>query len=88
MFKPIKYMMSLIAALMVLVSCDSEYSQPPVNLPEGGIGTGAWDNPMTAYQCLLGSVNPDRAEAWVTGYIVGVVNTEVGNVLNERCAQF
>ncbi|MDE5645047.1 MAG: choice-of-anchor J domain-containing protein [Muribaculaceae bacterium] len=88
MFKPIKYMMSLIAALMVLVSCDSEYSQPPVNLPEGGIGTGAWDSPMTAYQCLLGSVNPDRAEAWVTGYIVGVVNTEVGNVLNERCAQF
>lgn len=71
-----------------LTSCSDDYAQPPVTLPEGGIGTGAWNNPMTAYQCLIGSVNPDRTEVWVTGYIVGVINTEVGTVLNERAAQF
>lgn len=81
-------MMLLAAGSTGLVSCSDDYAQPPVVLPEGGIGTGAWDNPMTAYQCRIGSVNPDRSEAWVTGYIVGVVNTSVGNVLNARCAQF
>lgn len=88
MKKSIKYIMMLMVALAGLSSCDDDLSQPPVILPEGGIGTGAWNSPMTAYQCLIGSVNPDRAEVWVTGYIVGVVNTEVGNVLNDRCAQF
>lgn len=71
-----------------LASCSDDYAQPPVVLPEGGIGTGAWDNPMTAYQCHIGSINPEIAEPWVTGYIVGVVNTEIGTVLNERSAQF
>ncbi len=78
----------LLAALVGLASYSEDYVQPPLELPDGGIGTGAWDNPMTAYQCRIGSVNPERNESWVTGYIVGVVNTEVGNVLNERCAQF
>jgi len=78
----------LLVALAGLASCSEDYAQPPLVLPEGGIGTGAWDNPMTAYQCRIGAVNPDRNESWVTGYIVGVVNTEIGNVLNERCAQF
>lgn len=71
-----------------LTSCSEDYAQPPVTMPEGGIGTGAWNNPMTAYQCLIGSVNPDRDQVWVTGYIVGVINTEVGTVLNSRSAQF
>lgn len=89
MIKGIKYlMMAAVVALTGFTSCNEELAQPPVNLPEGGIGTGTWDDPMTAYQCLIGSVNPDRDEVWVTGYIVGVVNTEIGNVLNERCAQF
>ena len=83
----------IIAALtavtgMGLTSCNDEYAQPPVNMPDGGVGTGVWDNPMTAYQCLIGSVNPDRNEVWVTGYIVGIINTEVGTVLNARSAQF
>lgn len=91
MIKKFKYVIMAVAAAfagMGLSSCDDEYAQPPVNIPEGGIGTGTWNNPMTAYQCLIGSVNPDRNEVWVTGYIVGIVNTEIGNVLNERCAQF
>lgn len=95
MIKNIKYLLSFVILAMVgLVSCDNEYAQPPLILPEGGIGTGAWDNPMTVYQARIGSVNEDTATnptaplAWVKGYIVGVVNTEVGNTLNERCAQF
>lgn len=89
MIKKIFYIMTLLAVgTLGLTSCTGEYEQPPVNLPDGGIGTGAWDNPMTAYQCLIGSINPERNEVWVTGYIVGVINTEVGTVLNERSAQF
>lgn len=88
MKKSIKYIMLLMVAVAGLSSCDDDLSQPPVILPEGGIGTGAWNSPMSAYQCRIGAVNPDRSESWVTGYIVGVINTEVGNVLNARCAQF
>lgn len=89
MIKKIIYILSLLAiGTMGLTSCSEDYVLPPVNVPEGGIGTGSWNNPMTAYQCLIGSVNPDRDEVWVTGYIVGVINTEVGTVLNERSAQF
>lgn len=89
MKKTIKYMMTLLALLPLgLGSCSDDFSQPPVVLPEGGIGTGEWDDPMTAYQCRIGSVNKELPKPWVTGYIVGVVNTAVGNVLNERCAQF
>ena len=89
MIKKIIYILSLLAiGTMGLTSCNDDYALPPVNVPEGGIGTGAWDNPMSAYQCLIGSINPDRDEVWVTGYIVGVINTEVGTVLNARSAQF
>lgn len=71
-----------------LVSCDDDYAQPPVNLPEGGIGTGAWDSPMTAYQALLGSVNEDYPTPWVKGYIVGYINTNVSNSLSANTAEF
>lgn len=80
---------ALAVALMGFASCDDELAQPPVNLPEGGIGTGAWDNPMTAYQAHLGSVNENLGEiVWVRGYIVGFVDTNVGNVLKEESAAF
>lgn len=69
-----------------LVSCNGEYEQPPVNLPEGGIGTGAWNNPMTAYQAVLGSVNDSIAEPWVTGYIVGWIDVDISNVMKAEVA--
>lgn len=75
-------------ALTGLVSCNDDLAQPPVTLPEGGIGTGAWDNPMTAYQAGLGTVNDKYSAVWVKGYIVGCVNTGVGNVLKEESADF
>lgn len=75
-------------ALTGMISCNDELAQPPVTLPEGGIGTGAWDNPMTAYQAGLGSVNDKYSAVWVKGYIVGCVNTGVGNVLKAESADF
>lgn len=71
-----------------LASCDDDYAQPPIVLPEGGIGTGAWDNPMTAYQAHLGSINENYPTAWVKGYIVGYINTSVSNSLSEKTAAF
>lgn len=73
-----------IAAAGCLSSCNEEFSQPPVILPDGGVGSGAWDSPMTAYQALLGSVSQDYAEPWVTGVIVGFVNTNVGTTVSEQ----
>lgn len=89
MIKKLIYTFALLSAgTLCLTSCNEELAQPPMIIPEGGIGTGAWDSPMTAYQVTLGSVNPDLSEVWATGYIVGVVNTDIGTVLNERSAQF
>lgn len=71
-----------------MTSCNDELAQPPVVLPEGGIGTGAWNNPMTAYQVSLGVTNPALATPWVKGYIVGYINTGVSNVLSASSAAF
>lgn len=78
----------ILGCLGTFCSCNDEFAEAPVILPEGGIGTGDWDNPMTAYQCRIGSVNDTIAQPWVKGYIVGVIDTNVGNVLNARSAQF
>lgn len=89
MIKKLLYIMTILTAGVVgLTSCSEDYAQPPVTLPEGGIGTGAWDNPMTAYQALIGTVNPDREEVWVTGYIVGAINRTYASSIHEKSAQF
>lgn len=91
MIKRFKYIFMAAAAVLSglgLTSCSDDFAQPPVTLPEGGIGDGAWDNPMTAYQCLIGTVNPERPEVWVRGYIVGAINMDLGTTLNERTAVF
>ena len=43
----------LVLMTLGLGACNDELAQPPVIIPEGGIGTGAWDNPMTTYQAGL-----------------------------------
>ena len=75
-------------ALVGFSSCNEDLAMPPMNLPEGGIGSGAWDSPMTVYQVNLGAVNSEFATPWVKGYIVGFINTGVGNVLNNATAAF
>ena len=71
-----------------LASCTGDYAQPPVIIPEGGIGTGAWDDPMTAYQAHLGSTPSDRTENWVKGYIVGWIDVNITNVIKAETAKF
>ncbi len=71
-----------------LSSCSDDYAQPPVVIPEGGIGNGTWQDPMTAYQALLGSTPSDRTENWVKGYIVGWIDVNVTNVLKAETARF
>lgn len=71
-----------------LSSCEGDLAQPPVIEPEGGVGTGAWDKPLTVNQVFLGTSNPALDQDWVTGYIVGWVNSGFGTVLNARTATF
>lgn len=78
----------LVLMTLGLGACNDELAQPPVIIPEGGIGTGAWDNPMTVYQVGLGSVNNAFESCWVKGYIVGYVNIDVANVLKDETAVF
>lgn len=82
------YMTLVLMALVGLCSCDDELAQPPVNLPEGGVGTGAWNNPMTAYQAHLGSVNDTLSTPWVKGYIVGWIDIDIANVAKEETVKF
>lgn len=80
------YLSLLLLPLLGLSACTGEFEQPPVILPEGGVGTGAWNDPMSCYQVNLGAVNDDIAEPWVTGYIVGWINTDISTVLKAEVA--
>lgn len=73
-------------AAMGLVSCNEEVSEPPVNNP--GIHYGTWDDPMTAYQVSLGPTAEGYTSVWVTGYIVGCVNTGISNTCSAKSADF
>lgn len=89
MNKKILYSIALLAGVLTgLPSCSDDYADPPVNEPTGGIGTGAWDNPMTASQARLGTINYQINPAWVRGYIVGVIDTDESTVLNDKSADF
>lgn len=77
----------LLAMMAGVTSCENNFAEPPIPVPEGGIvGTGAWNNPMTAYQALIGTVNDTIDEPWVTGYIVGYINLDISSVLSARTA--
>lgn len=78
------------AALAVLgfSSCNDELAQPPMNIPAEGIGSGAWNAPMSAYQASLGAINKNLPAAWVKGYIVGYVDTGIGNTINDNTSKF
>lgn len=80
------YALALMAGIG-MVSCDNDLAEPPIPTPEGGeVGIGTWDAPMTAAQALTGYVNDSIAKPWVTGYIVGYINTNVSNTLSAASA--
>ena len=74
-----------------LASCDFEQELPPVAYPDGGseetIHSGTWDDPYSIWQVHAGVENEN---AWVTGYIVGYINTFDGDYskLREKSAVF
>ena len=75
----------LVCILAGLASCSEDYAQTPVITPEGGLGDGSAVNPFTATQVLNGTT---VRQGWVTGYIVGWVNTGISNALDSQTATF
>ena len=80
---------------MGMTSCDNDKELPPVTYPEGGseetIGTGTWDDPFAVWQVLAGvEMSEEQSGVWVTGYIVGYINTFDGDYakLREKSAVF
>lgn len=53
---------------------------------DGPTGTGKWDDPYTVPQILKGSER--SGEAWVTGYIVGYVNTDHYTYMSKESVVF
>ncbi len=76
----------MLLPLLGLTSCSEDYSNPPIINP--GIHTGVWDDPMSCYQVLLGTSVEGYSSVWVTGYIVGCVNTGISNTCSANTADF
>lgn len=89
------------AALAGFTACTGDQAQPPVNVPEGGVGNGTWNDPLTTYQASLGSIANDtvideegtllvkeREQSWVKGYIVGYIDVNITNVMKEETCVF
>jgi len=76
----------MLLLLTVFAACDGDYAQPPLILPEGGLGNGTYDNPRTALQVLNGASSTE--ESWVTGYIVGWIDTSNSNTMNAETCMF
>ncbi len=81
--KNFKIFPMLLAGLALLGSCAGGKELPEITYPAGidHIGTGTWDDPILAAQGATGVSVPGKAEAWVTGYIVGWFDTDNGNAL-------
>lgn len=96
MMKKINILLSALAlCAATLTSCDEEKALPPVSYPAGGsieqIGSGAWNDPFYTWQVLAGvEMNQNQTGVWVTGYIVGYINTFDGDYakLREKSAVF
>lgn len=92
--KKINILLAALALMgMGLTGCNYEEELPPVSYPDGGseetIGAGTWDDPYSVWQVLAG-IESNGNYVWVTGYIVGYINTFDGDYakLRERSAEF
>lgn len=61
-----------------VAGCNEDFAYPPIAEPEV-IGNGTWDNPLQAWQVHLGTEVSGHYSNWVTGYIVGYINTDEAN---------
>lgn len=78
-----------------LVSCEGDQATPPLPLPEGlfnqngEIGQGTWECPLTVWQARIGTKPTGMTDnVWVSGYIVGWVNTGASLVMQESSCVF
>lgn len=89
--------LALMAAAGMLTSCNGDEAMPPTPLPDAlfkpvfneegeeigrVIGNGTWENPLNAYQTRIGTLPEGMEECWITGYIVGYVDSSSGEVMN------
>lgn len=71
---------------LMATSCNDEFAQAPVQQPYPEIGTGTWDKPLQAWQAHLGTTLDDRTSNWVTGYVVGWIDTGISNTFSAESA--
>lgn len=74
--KKIASYLTLFLMAVLFASCSDDFAQPPVSLPEGGLGTGIWNDPYRTSQLANGGRGNN---IWITGYIVGWINTAGDN---------
>lgn len=82
-------------ALPLFSSCEGDKAEPPMPLPEGifnqngVIGEGTWQVPLTAYQVRIGTLPKGMSDnVWMSGYIVGWVNSNISATLKPENAVF
>ena len=64
-----------------LTSCNEEFAEAPVIQPFPEIGDGTYQRPLQTWQAHLGTMPGDRESNWVTGYIVGYINSDISNTM-------
>ena len=69
-------------ACATFTSCDDELAHAPYEMPAEEIGDGTWERPLQTWQANLGTTVDGRTSNWVTGYIVGWIDTSVSNTMN------
>lgn len=72
----------LLGCAGMTVSCNEDFAEAPSTRPFPEIGTGTWENPLQTWQAHLGTMPEGRESNWVTGYIVGYVNSDVTNSMS------
>lgn len=81
-------------AAFVLAGCQGDLAVPPVPVPEGiknesgQIGQGTPEIPLTVYQASIGTLPAGMSKAWVCGYIVGSVNSDVAAFINDQTVEW
>lgn len=96
MKRPYRYFGFLAALLpaLLLAGCAGDTAVPPVPVPEGiknqdgVIGQGTWNVPLTVYQASIGTLPEGMTKAWVSGYIVGSVNSDITAAISEASVEW
>lgn len=84
----------LLPLACVVAACEGDLAVPPVPVPEGimnasgQIGQGTPEIPLTVYQASIGTLPEGMEKAWVSGYIVGSVNSDVAAFINDQTVEW